>query len=116
MIKITRLEDLNEVPEKEIIPYLKVLLENILKEYKHYCPNDSLGDIGTIIYLENEFDIKNHIELELSEPLKEDRFEWIEPIENGFYCNGLIIINNDKAINIIGKSNLFDLITEETNK
>ena len=34
MVKITRLEHLQQVPEKEIVPHIKNLLEYLLEEYK----------------------------------------------------------------------------------
>ena len=42
----------------------------------------------------------------LSVPITESRFEWIEEIGHG-YSNGCIVLNNEKAINIIAKTALF---------
>ena len=42
----------------------------------------------------------------LSSVLTEKRFENIEEIEN-HYCNGLIVLDNDRCINLIGKEEFF---------
>ena len=52
-------------------------------------------------------------EFHLSAPLSESRFEWIEDVGNG-YVNGCVVIDNDTAINLVGKKELFkDFITED---
>lgn len=112
MIKITRLEHLKQVPEKEIIPYIKNLLEYILKEYEEYSPNGSLETIGAIYFITSKNDWDNHLNFGLSIPVNKSRFEWIECIEHGF-VNSCIVLDNDKAINIIGRKECFEHLMEE---
>ena len=76
MVKITRLEHLEQVPEKEIVPYIKNLLEHILEEYKDYCANGSLETIGAIYYIDSKSDLNNHLEFGLSIPIDKSRFEF----------------------------------------
>lgn len=42
----------------------------------------------------------------LSSKITESRFEWIDLIGNDF-LDGCIVLNNDRAINIIGKAYYF---------
>ena len=42
----------------------------------------------------------------LSSVLTEKRFENIEEIQNP-YCNGLIVLDNNRCINLIGKEEFF---------
>ena len=48
----------------------------------------------------------------LSIPVNKSRFEWIECIEHGF-VNSCIVLDNDKAINIIGRKECFEHLMEE---
>ena len=104
MIVITKSDDLAKIKEKSVIPYIKNLLSNIQKAY---CPDRSLESVGAIYFLENEKDFDDFKKFGLSSTLCEERFEWIEEICNG-YSDGCIVINNDFAINIIGKSEFFN--------
>lgn len=112
MIKITKPEDLEKIHDENIKPYICNLLNYILTEYKKYCPDSSVNDIGAIFLLESETDWDLYAEMGLSLPISEKCFEWIETIENGHYCNGCIVIDNDTAINIIGKREYFENFRE----
>lgn len=109
MIVITKADDLAKIKENTIIPHIKILLSNIQKAY---CPDCSLESVGAIYFLENEKDFDDFKKFGLSFPLCEKRFECIEEICNG-YSDGCIIINNDFAINIIGKSEFFNKRSKE---
>lgn len=104
MIKITKSDDIAKIIDKAIIPYIESLVSDILKSYSL---NRSFESVGGIFFLESEKDFDNYKEFGLSSPLCEDRFEWIEEIGNG-YSSGCIVINNDFAINIIGKTEFFN--------
>ena len=111
MVKITRLEHLEQVPEKEIVPHIKNLLEYLLEEYKEYCPNASIESIGAIYLISSKSDLDNHFGFGLSMPIDESRFEWIEYIGNNF-VNSCIVLDNDRAINIIGRREYFKHLME----
>lgn len=104
MIIITKSDDIAKIKDNEIIPYIESLVLDILKTYSL---NRSFEKVGGIFFLESEKDFDNYNEFGLSSPLCEDRFEWIEEIGNG-YSDGCIVINNDFAINIIGKTEFFN--------
>lgn len=115
MIKITKPEDLEKIHDENIKPYIAALLGYILKEYS---PDSSTNEIGAIFLLESESDyvLSDYVlyeEMGLSMPLSEKRFEWIEPVEHDYY-NGTIVIDNDRAINIIGRKEYFEKFTEDT--
>ena len=103
MIKIVKPEDVLKINDKAIIPYINNLISNILSSY---CANRSFEAVGAIYFLESSNDFDKYEKMGLSFPLCEKRFEWIEKIGNG-YSDGCIVINNDFAINIIGKTEFF---------
>ena len=111
MVKITRLEHLEQVPEKEIVPYIKNLVEHILEEYKDYCANGSLETIGAIYFIDSKSDLDKHLDFGLSMPIDKSRFEWIEYVGNNF-VNSCIVLDNDRAINIIGRKEYFEHLME----
>lgn len=111
MIKIVKSEDLQNIPYPEIIPYIHDLLHFYLKEYKNYCSDSSLERIGAIYLLEQEKDWENYSEIGLPSPVMSNCFEWVEDLENG-YCNGCIVLDSDRAINIIGKQEYFTQFKE----
>lgn len=113
MIKITKTSDLEKIHDEQIKPYIAGLLDYILREYRKYCPDSSTDEIGAIFLLESESDYVLYEEIGLSLPLSEKRFEWIEAIGDG-YLNGCIVIDNDRAINIIGKKEYFEKLMEDT--
>ncbi len=112
MVKITCLDHLEQVLEKEVVPYIRNLLEHILEEYKDYCPNGSLETIGAIYFVDSKSDLDNHLDFGLSIPIDKSRFEWIEYIGNNF-VNSCIVLDNDRAINIIGRQEYFSDYMEE---
>ena len=110
MVRITTYEDLSQVSDGKILPYLENLLSEILKQYD--CSDCSIEAVGAIYFIEGIKDLDLYQDMELSSPLDQSRFEWIEEIE-GFYCNGCVVINNDTAINLIGKREYFIRFTED---
>lgn len=104
MIKITKYDDIEKIKDNKIIAYIKSLVSDILKAYSL---NRSFESVGGIFILESEKDFDDYNELGLSSPLCKDRFEWLEEIGKG-YSSGCIAINNDFAINIIGKTEFFN--------
>ena len=113
MIKIKCIDDLEKIHDETIKPYISKLLQYILNEYAKLCPDFSTEEIGAIFLLESEYDYVLYEEMGLSLPLTESRFECIDDIGNGYF-NGCIVLDNDRAINIIGKQKYFDEFREET--
>ena len=105
MLTITTLKDVEQVKSPYLAGYIRNLVEHLLKEYHNYCA-DSLEAIGAIFVLEDREDWNLYSEMGLSCPPSESRFEWIEDIGNGF-CNGCIVLDNDRGIDIIGKQEHF---------
>lgn len=103
MIIIKQIEDISRVRDNDIKPYITDYFKYLIKAY---CANDSIEAVGAIYYFENIDDFMEYQSIGLSAPITENRFEWIEEIGHG-YSNGCIVLNNDKAINIIAKSTLF---------
>lgn len=106
MVKITKLDDLKKVQDTKITPYLERLVKHILFEYSDVCCSDSIECFGALFYIENETDFDLHKEMGLSSPLTEKRFEYIDEIRQDYY-NGLIVLDNEKSINLIGKKEYF---------
>lgn len=109
MVKITRLEHLEQVPKKDIVPYIKNILDHILEEYKDYCPNGSIEAIGAIFFITSKEDLENQSAFGLPNSLTESHIEWKTNIGNGF-VNVCVVLDNDRAINIIGKEEYFEEI------
>ena len=109
MVKITRLEHLEQIPEKEIVPYISKILECFLEEYKNYCPNGSIETIGAFFFIDSKDDLRNYMDFGLQNPLDKFHVEWKTNIENGF-VNICVVLDNDRAINIIGKEEYFEEI------
>lgn len=103
MIIIKQIEDITRVRDNDIKPYITDYFKYLIKAY---CANDSIEDVGAIYYFESIDDFMEYQAIGLSVPITESRFEWIEEIGHG-YSNGCIVLNNDKAINIIAKTALF---------
>lgn len=103
MIIIKRMEDIARVRDNAIKPYIIDYFKYLIKTY---CVNDSIEAVGAIYYFESIDDFMEYQAIGLSVPITESRFEWIEEIGHG-YSNGCIVLNNDKAINIIAKTALF---------
>lgn len=115
MIKITGMEDLDKIQNADVVPYIKNLLEYLLKEYSDYCPNGSIESIGVIFFLESGEDLKQYTKLGLSSPITESQLEWVVDIGHG-YLNACIVLDNDRAINIIGKAEYFSDIISHNRK
>ena len=109
MVKITRLEHLEQVPEKKIVPYIAKILESFLEEYKDYCPNGSIETIGAFFFIDSKDDLKNYMGFGLENPLDKSHIEWKTNIGNG-YASICVVLDNDSAINIIGKEEYFEEI------
>ena len=109
MIKIQKLDDLKLLNDKYAHNYIKNLLNYLFDTYNV----DNIENLGVIIFVESKMDLTKYKALNLSLPLSEYIFEWIKDIGNG-YINGCIVIDNDTAVNLVGKKKLFkDYITEE---
>ena len=106
MVKITKLDDLNKIQDTKLLPYLESLVKHILFEYSDMCCSDSIERFGVIFFIENESDFDLYKEIGLSSPLNEKRFEYIDEIRSDYY-NGLIVLDNEKCINLIGKKECF---------
>ena len=107
MIKITAPDDLKKVEHTDAYPYIRDLLEYLLKQQNEDCPDLSTpNEIGAFFLLEQESDWESYRDMGFLSPITESRFEWIEEIGFG-YTSGIIVINNDLAITIIGKSEYF---------
>lgn len=104
MIKIVKSDDISKISDSAIKPYIEKLF-NYLSET--FCANSSIEAVGAIYYFENEDDFNKYEEIGLSLPIKENRFEWIDEIGNGF-SNGYIVLNNEISINIIAKTAYFN--------
>ena len=85
MIEILTPDDVSKIKDCYIAEYIKNLLTNLLTQ----TSDCSLETVGGIFYVENEKD-----------------FEWINLIGNDF-LDGCIVLDNDKAINIVGKADYF---------
>ena len=109
MIKLLDKYDLYMV-EDEI---LREHAEKIMDEVMNYSAVDSLESVGAIFVLESEDDLNHPKLFGLSMPITESRFEWIDPFMNAEYMDGVIVIDNERTISIIGKSEYFKHIMEE---
>lgn len=103
MIKIIKPDDISNVKDKKVIPYIENLMQTILNAY---YPNSSLEAVGAIFFLEDENDINQYKEMGLSSPLTENNLDWMQKFADD-YMYGCIVIDNDFAINIIGKQEYF---------
>lgn len=106
MIKITCRNDLHSVADTCIKKHIESQLNYLLNVYKKECSEGSIESIGAIFYVEKSSDFDKYIQFGLSSPITEERFEYIELLEDG-YCKGLIVIDNERAIELIGKKNAF---------
>ena len=107
MVKIETKADLKKISDPTILPYLTDLVNHIFCEYA-LSPDASIAEVGAVFVLEQESDWKN---IGLPLPIKETRFEWVEDVALG-YCGGVILLNNEKAINVIGKQSYFKQFKE----
>lgn len=112
MIKIAKISNLDNITDTKILPYLKALIEHILFEYEEIGCSDSIEKFGAIFFIENTSDFDLYKEMGLSSPLNEKRFEYIDEIRQDYY-NGLIILDNERCINIIGRKKYFSKLLED---
>ena len=109
MIIISFQEDIQKIPDKQIIPYIQAIFDDLLK----ICfPDRSIESVGEILFLENSEDLKSFFNKALSSPIKEERFEWIESVDREYF-NGCVVLNNEKAINIIGRTDFFKEVFQQ---
>ena len=101
MIKIVNLDDLKKIQDTKIVSYLEFLVKHILFEYSDVCSSDNIERFGAIFFIEDEADFDLHEEMGLCSPLTEKRFEYIDVIRENYY-NGLIVLDNERCINLIG--------------
>ena len=106
MIKITCKDDLDLIADVCIKKHIENQLNYLLNTYKDECSEGSIESIGAIFYVEMSSDFESYTQFGLSSPITEERFEYIELLEDG-YCKGLIVIDNERAIELIGKKNAF---------
>lgn len=102
MIEILTPDDVSKIKDCYIAEYIKNLLTNLLTQ----ASDCSLETVGGIFYVENEKDFDNYKKFGLSSKITESRFEWIDLIGNDF-LDGCIVLDNDRAINIVGKADYF---------
>ena len=112
MIKIAKISDLDNITDTKILPYLKALVNHVLSEYEEICCSDSIERFGAIFFIENTSDFDLYKEMGLSSPLNEKRFEYIDEIRSDYY-NGLIVLDNERCINLIGKKECFSKLLED---
>ena len=106
VIRITCVKDLDSVTDTCIKKHIESQLNYLLNTYVEECSEGSIESIGAIFYVEKSSDFESYTQFGLSSPITEERFEYIELLEDG-YCKGLIVIDNERAIELIGKKNAF---------
>lgn len=110
MITISSIADIQLCSLPDIIKdYLAQYTQSILSQYQV----NSLKEFGCIYYLENQQDIQNYHQFGLRVPLSKTAFEYGEQIqftnshEEITLLHGCYIFNNDFAIDIFGREDLF---------
>ena len=106
VIRITCVKDLDSVTDTCIKKHIESQLKYLLNTYIEECSEGSIESIGAIFYVEKSSDFESYTKFGLSLPITEERFEYIELLEDG-YCKGLIVIDNEKVIELIGKKSAF---------
>ena len=106
MIKITCKKDLALVTDTYINKRIEKQLNCLMNTYTEECSEGSIESIGAIFYVEKSSDFDDYTQFGLSLPITEERFEYIELLEDGYY-KGLILIDNEKIIELIGKKSAF---------
>ena len=110
MLKIITQKDVERIDNPYIATYIQNLVDYLFTEYKDYCA-ESLEALGAIFILEDSSDWNLFSEMELPAYPSESCFEWIQDIGNGF-CNGCIVLDNDRAIDVIGEKAYFEQFKE----
>ena len=88
MIEIFTPDDILKIKDCYIAKYIKNLFTNLLTQTSDCSLETVGGSFG------------------LSSKITESRFEWIDLIGNDF-LDGCIVLDNDRAINIVGKADYF---------
>ena len=114
VIRITCVKDLDSVTDTCIKKHIESQLKYLLNTYIEECSEGSIESIGAIFYVEKNSDIEDYKQFGVSSPITEERFECIEEISNEYY-RGLIVINNSKAIELIGRKSVFNTFLKEKN-
>ncbi len=113
MIKITKRSDIELIGDVKIRSYISALFNHILTEYEDYCSGDDIEAFGAIFVLDRDLELEDHREMYLSAPVTGKRFEYVDVIRTDYY-NGLIILDNERCINVIGRREYFkNIISEE---
>ena len=115
MVKIQTIHDItsSSIPDS-IKEYLLQYIQSILKEYQV----NSLSKFGCIYLLETPKDTQDHQALGLRLPLRQTPFEYSEIIPlkdiHGEFgvLHGCFVFNNDFAIDIFGRQDIFDSETQ----
>lgn len=108
MIKLNNINDLELVTNSCIKNHIQSQLKYLLS----ICNSDSIESLGSIFVVEHPSDLDDYSQYGLSSPITEERFEWIEKISDEYF-RGLIVINNSKAIELIGSKSVFNTILKE---
>lgn len=106
MIVVNCKNDIQHIDDDNVRAFVDNLFDYIVNEYNGYCSNGNLETIGAIFVIESSDDFEEYTQFGLSSPITESRFEFVEDIGTGYY-NLCIVIDNDKAINIISKTEDF---------
>ncbi len=107
MIRITKHSDLDllqDVPK--VNEYVSQLLNYLLKEYGLYCPDRSISAIGAIFFVEELKEFDDYKAFGLAFPITIDCIEWATSFDD--YSIICVTVDNDYAINIISKSELYN--------
>lgn len=115
MIKIVSTNELPNIENEVVRQYINKLLKWILVEYQDYCTDGTINSFGAFFILESANELEDYQTMGLSCPITKDSYEWIDTIDNEHY-NMCIVIDTDKAINIIGKKEFFNKILEVNNE
>ena len=111
-MKVTTKDDISKITDDYLRCYANNLIEHLLNEYIEVCTNGSIDSVGAIFIIDSLSELKNHSDFGLSATITAKRFEWINNIGNG-YVDGCIVIDNNRAINLLGKQDLFTDYMEE---
>lgn len=105
MIKIVSTNELPNIENEVVRQYINKLLKWILVEYQDYCTDGTINSFGAFFILESANELEDYQTMGLSCPITKDSYEWIDNIDDD-YCNMCVVIDNDKAINIISKTEM----------
>lgn len=105
MIKIVSTNELPNIENEVVRQYINKLLKWILVEYQDYCTDGTINSFGAFFILESANELEDYQTMGLSYPITKDSYEWIDNIDDD-YCNMCVVIDSDKAINIISKTEM----------